>query len=225
MNELLSKADSALRGLTDVAGSGSTVESDVGQGAAGSVGSTDISFNDALAGEEKKPDLDQDHSTEQKPDGDVNLDGSGQQGAPDQIQSAEGRTINVTMNGVAQTMDLTECLAMIAQNELGNNQPAEAYKAQAVAARTFLWKQAQLAKHADADVCADSACCQAWMSEQALREKYGDAYDEAVQKAKQAVLQTADEVLTYNGALIDATYFSCSGGSTEQEATPRICSA
>lgn len=91
----------------------------------------------------------------------------------------------------------------------------EALKAQAVAARTFLWKQAQSAKHANADVCADSACCQAWMSEQALREKFGDAYDEAVQKAKQAVLQTADEVLTYNGALIDATYFSCSGGSTE----------
>ena len=141
MNELLSKADSALKGLTDVAGSGSTVESDVGQGAAGSVGSTDISFNDALAGEEKKPDLDQDHSTEQKPDGDVNLDGSGQQGAPDQIQSAEGRTINVTMNGVAQTMDLTECLAMIAQNELGNNQPAEAYKAQAVAAHSWILSQ------------------------------------------------------------------------------------
>ena len=94
----------------------------------------------------------------------------------------------------------------------------EALKAQAVAARTFLWKQAQSAKHADADVCADSACCQAWMSEQALREKYGDAYNEAVQKAKQAVLQTAGEVLTYNGALIDATYFSCSGGSTEAAA-------
>ena len=33
------------------------------------------------------------------------------------------------MNGTAQTMDLVQCLAMVAQNELGSSAPAEAYKA------------------------------------------------------------------------------------------------
>lgn len=47
-------------------------------------------------------------------------------------------TINVTMNGTAQTMDLVQCLAMIAQNELGANAPAEAYKAQCVAAHCWI---------------------------------------------------------------------------------------
>ncbi len=141
VNSLLAQADSTLKGLTDVAGSGSSVESDVGQGAAGTISNADMSFNDALTNEESKPDLDQDHSTEQTPDSTGSMDGSGTADTPSQIESAEGRTINVTMNGVAQTMDLTECLAMIVQNELGNNQPAEAYKAQAVAAHSWILSQ------------------------------------------------------------------------------------
>lgn len=44
------------------------------------------------------------------------------------------------------------------------------------------------------------------------------AFDAAWDKASNAVQQTQDEVLTYGGALIDAVYFSCSGGSTEAAA-------
>ncbi len=49
-------------------------------------------------------------------------------------------------------------------------------------------------------------------------ERYGAAFDAAWDKASNAVQQTQDEVLTYGGALIDAVYFSCSGGSTEAAA-------
>ena len=73
-------------------------------------------------------------------------------------------------------------------------------------------------KHADADVCSQSACCQACLSADALQERYGAAFDAAWDKASNAVQQTQDEVLTYGGALIDAVYFSCSGGSTEAAA-------
>ena len=55
--------------------------------------------------------------------------------------SATGETINVTMNGTAQTMDLVQCLAMVAQNELGSNAPAEAYKAQCVATHCWILSQ------------------------------------------------------------------------------------
>jgi stage II sporulation protein D len=37
----------------------------------------------------------------------------------------------------------------------------------------------------------------------------------AVEKARAAANDTTGHVLTYNGALIEATYFSCSGGRTE----------
>lgn len=147
MEELLSGADTVMAGLTDVAGSSGATVSDVGQGAGGSVEGADVSFTEAIAAEEKqpeqKPDLEnEDHSTEQAPENPENMDGVTEQGAaPGEVASGEGRTIDVTMNGVPQTMDLVECLAMIAQNELGNNQPIEAYKAQAVAAHSWILSQ------------------------------------------------------------------------------------
>ena len=47
----------------------------------------------------------------------------------------------MTMNGTAQSMDLVRCLAMVAQNELGPNAPAEAYKAQCVATHCWILSQ------------------------------------------------------------------------------------
>lgn len=143
VNSLLAQADGVLKGLTDVAnGSGTKqIESDVSQGAAGSIGTADIKMNEAISNEETQPGKDQDHATEQPPESTGTMDGTDPDAPPDKIESAEGRTINVTMNGTAQTMDLTECLAMIVQNEMGNNQPAEAYKAQAVAAHSWILSQ------------------------------------------------------------------------------------
>ena len=36
-----------------------------------------------------------------------------------------------------------------------------------------------------------------------------------IHKVRTSVAETSGQVLTYNGMLIDATYFSCSGGMTE----------
>ena len=91
----------------------------------------------------------------------------------------------------------------------------EALKAQAVAARTFTMRQMENSKHTDCDVCADSSCCQAWSSREAMEEKLGETFLQYWQKAQEAVKQTAGEVLTYEGNLIEAVYFSCSGGATE----------
>ena len=111
-----------------------------------------------------------------------------------------------------------EYLAAVVLCEMPPDFESEALKAQAVAARTFACRQARHGKHENADVCADPGCCQAWMSRQALQEKYADRFESVWQKALSAVQQTAGEVLVYDGELIDATYFSCSGGSTESAA-------
>ena len=133
----------------------------------------------------------------------------------DELSGSDAAQLRLLCGGEVLTVGVREYLTNVVLCEMPADFDLEALKAQAVAARTFLWKQAQSEKHMDADICADSACCQAWMNEQALREKYGGAYEKAAEKAALAVSQTADEVLCYNGALIDATYFSCSGGSTE----------
>ena len=73
------------------------------------------------------------------------------------------------------------------------------------------WKRQKNCK--DADVCTDSSCCQAYWDQEQYLEEGGKAED--IAKIKTAVLETEGQVLEYDGTLIDATYFSCSGGMTE----------
>ena len=127
-------------------------------------------------------------------------------------------TVTVLRDGDAQEEDCETYLTQVVRSEMPADFATEALKAQAVAARTFARRQMAGGKHADADVCSQSACCQACLSADALQERYGAAFDAAWDKAADAVRQTQDEVLTYGGALIDAVYFSCSGGSTEAAA-------
>ena len=86
----------------------------------------------------------------------------------------------------------------------------EARKAQVVAARTFTCRKLESPKHTQADVCADFACCQAWTSRGDLERKYGDDFTAVWQSAQELVRESAGEVLTFGGELIDAVYFSIS---------------
>lgn len=89
----------------------------------------------------------------------------------------------------------------------------EALKAQAVVARTYTCRSTENPKHNDAQICTDSSCCQAYISEANFQKKGGT--QEQIQKVKGAVYDTKGQVLRYNGQYIEATYFSCSGGRTE----------
>lgn len=99
-------------------------------------------------------------------------------------------------------MSLQDYLIGVVSAELPESFPLEAQKAQAVAARTFALYHAQQKKHPNADVCTDAGCCQGFCGERTLA-------------ARKAVEATDGCVATYAGELIDATYFSCSGGRTE----------
>ena len=86
--------------------------------------------------------------------------------------------------------------------------------AQAVAARTYTAKAVLTGgKHGDGSLCTDFACCQAYLSEEDYLEAGGT--EEGLEKIRGAVTDTAGLVLSYEGSLIEATYFSCSGGRTE----------
>ena len=130
-------------------------------------------------------------------------------------EEAQPQTVRLLDGGTVITLDMTDYLTAVVLCEMPPEFEPEALKAQAVAARTFTVKRAQSSKHENADVCSDSACCQAWKSEAALREKFASDYDACTRKARDAVEATDGEVLVYDGALIDAVYFSCSGGRTE----------
>ena len=91
----------------------------------------------------------------------------------------------------------------------------EALKAQAVVSRTYTLRQTARNKHDRADICTDPGCCQGWISYEDYCAKAGEAGPDGAQAAAQAVKATDGQVLVYDGGLIDATFFSCSGGRTE----------
>ena len=98
----------------------------------------------------------------------------------------------------------------------------EALKAQAVAARTYsllrLVREEEDDQHPDAHLCADPTHCQAWISNEEMRKRWGWNYRLHYQKISSAVLSTAGKVLTYEGQLIDPVYHSSCGGRGTEDA-------
>ena len=143
---LLASTDKLLAGLTDVAGSANATETDLNKGAEGTLPEQTITV-DQVSNASAAPTPAPTEAPADSGSGSDSTDG-GTDAAPTPApdnggsgSSAEGETINVTMNGTAQTMDLVRCLAMVAQNELGPSAPAEAYKAQCVATHCWILSQ------------------------------------------------------------------------------------
>lgn len=93
----------------------------------------------------------------------------------------------------------------------------EALKAQAVVARTYTaYKIEHAGKHPEADICDDSACCQAWISKENRFSKWNEEEREGNwNKIVEAVDSTKGKIITYNGEPINAFFHSNSGGTTE----------
>jgi len=127
--------------------------------------------------------------------------------------SPEVKTIAVKTDDGIATMELDDYLTCVLLCEVPAEFDDEALKAQAVVARTYAYKREAGDKHADAAVCTDPACCQGYRSSEAYIAAGGNAAD--VEKMRKAVAATNGQYLTYGGEVIEATYFSCSGGRTE----------
>ncbi len=144
-----------------------------------------------------------------------------EQGEPDPTQTSTKSTesdrerISVLMDeGEILEMDIQDYLTAVVLCEMPATFEMEALKAQAVVARTYTMRRhTGDNKHKGAAVCTDSACCQGYCEPRDYISSGGD--EELVEKVHQAVVQTDNQVLLYEEKLIDATYFSCSGGMTE----------
>jgi stage II sporulation protein D len=118
------------------------------------------------------------------------------------------------LEGKVREMDMDTYLVGVVLAEMPASFHEEALKAQAVVARTYTLRAMEgKRKHDNAAVCTDSKCCQAYCDQKTYISEGGHIED--VEKILLAVKETEDEVLVYQGELIEATYFSCSGGSTE----------
>lgn len=132
--------------------------------------------------------------------------------ATDEIQDSY---ISVLMeNGNIHNMELDTYLTSVVLQEMPAHFESEALKAQSVVARTYtLRRDENNEKHVGAAVCTNPTCCQGYCSVEDYLMEGGN--QDSLDKVKNAVKATEGQVLTYQGELIEATYFSCSGGSTE----------
>ena len=119
--------------------------------------------------------------------------------------------------GIVTEQKMDDYLVGVVLAEMPASFEPEALKAQSIVARTYARKAyVSGGKHGDGSVCMEPSCCQGYISPEEYMQRGGREAD--VEKIHSAVQETSGRVLTYEGELIEATYFSCSGGSTEDAA-------
>lgn len=125
----------------------------------------------------------------------------------------------LTADGV-ETVTMSDWLPGVVAGEMPALFEEEALKAQAVAARTYIMYSMGREKpaHPEADVCDDPACCKAHSTDEALREKWGESYEENMARVLEAVRSTDGEYMSYGGEVIQAVFHSSSAGRTEDSA-------
>lgn len=117
-----------------------------------------------------------------------------------------------------EEIKLDEYLYGVVSAEMPANYEKEALKAQAVVARTYTIYQIMNSKgkHEEADICDSYTCCQAWISKEDRFARWEESQRETNwNKIVSAVNETAGQIITYDGAPIDAFFHSNSGGITE----------
>ena len=123
-----------------------------------------------------------------------------------------------TKDNTIEEIPLDEYLYGVVAAEMPASFEMEALKAQAIVARTYtIYKiENNSNKHDDADICDNSACCQAWISKEDRFARWEEKeQEENWNKIVSAVDSTKGKVITYEGKVINAFFHSNSGGKTE----------
>lgn len=117
-------------------------------------------------------------------------------------------------NGDIDNVFLEEYVVGVVGGEMPASFEIEALKAQSVASRSYVLRKLEYNKDKEYDV-VDTVSNQVYLSDDELREKWGDNYNLYINKIRSAVNETSMEYLEYDGEVIDAMFFSTSNGYTE----------
>jgi stage II sporulation protein D len=124
-------------------------------------------------------------------------------------EESESCTILITVNG--QQMPLDDYLIGVLAGEMPVSFHEEALKAQAIAARTYALKQTSYGEKAIQATTAH----QVFQATEQRQEKWKEAFITNENKLAQAVHETENQIITYNGELITAMFHSSSLNTTE----------
>ena len=123
-------------------------------------------------------------------------------------------------DGSVERVSMAEFLPGVLSGEMPAAFHEAALRAQSVAARTYILSRLDTRKaaHPQAAVCTDPACCQAWDSEERMREKWGADFERYYGKLRAAVSDTDGACLYWEGEPILACFHSSSAAVTESSA-------
>lgn len=93
--------------------------------------------------------------------------------AAEKLEPDESRSIRLLSGDTVVEIGVFDYLTGVVAAEMPVSFEPEALKAQSVAARSYLQRALASPKHEGADICADSACCQAYLSPEQLKSSWG----------------------------------------------------
>ncbi len=141
--------------------------------------------------------------------------------APQPQASTAGFKILDASSGSILNVDDRSFLYGAIVSEMSPTAPAEALKAQGVAAYTYYSRLRSKERKnpnpalSGADFSADTQNWQIYVSKEQMQTRWGNDFDNYYSKLTQIVDAVQGQVLESGGELIDATYFAISSGQTE----------
>ena len=130
------------------------------------------------------------------------------------------KVYNVNEDKVVE-MDIESYLYNVVASEMPATFGEEALKAQAIAARTYVYNKIlnggdQIPQHKGAVVCTDHKHCQEYLTTAQLEKAHNKYWISILwPKIKKCVNETRGQIITYEGKPIQPLYHSTSGGRTE----------
>ncbi len=131
-------------------------------------------------------------------------------------------TVKLCKSNEVVAMDVNDYLRGVLPSEMPPYYDIEALKAQAIVARTYLYRKIKYGNADDnADICDSSAHCQAFYNKEKIIEIWKSrGFDEQTinqywKNVNEAVVSTYNQVITYNGDIIRAYFHASSPSRTE----------
>ncbi|MBE6787190.1 MAG: stage II sporulation protein D [Ruminococcaceae bacterium] len=121
----------------------------------------------------------------------------------------------ISKTGKTEEIALEDYLFGVVAGEMPALYEADALKAQAICANTFLqWRKKENAQKGY-DISDNYTVDQCYVSKDEARKKWGSKADEYESKIKEAIKEVKNQTLAYNGEIILSVYHSVSSGKTE----------
>ncbi len=117
-------------------------------------------------------------------------------------------------DGTVESLSMADYLFGVVAAEMPASFQMEALKAQAVAARTYTVSRQGGSSHPDGALCDDSSCCQAYVDQEDLAERWGENTAFYTDKIHTAVEETDGLLVLYQGEPIEALFFAAAAGRT-----------